>query len=808
LEKGALMSKPWEKYAAQKSEQPEASEGPWAKYQAASAPAPQESKGIAEAALEGLNTAVRAADSYLGAPVRKTAGALLDGKGVIDSLGEGYKQFGENPDLAPTKTDLRKKAGIDLGDSTLKGTAVGNVIERAIESNPVMMGPTGWIAKKLLTETSPNDVVEFGIEAGADLTNIIPAGTLVKQGVKGGAKAVSSAAKLAANAADATFKGAGKVGKRFIEGAFGVPEEAIEHYLKRHPDLKNKVGAREMAEELAGKLDEGLKPARDQLAAAEAAVSSAKAKRSEDLAELMVKRQEAKDALRLSEQQALGEAASRLSGRVQQLDKEVKAGSSAAFDILDKEGVRVPTRKLILDMDMGAKALAERAVTREQKLVADLVKEYADNLRSAYPKEIPGGEAKRILQSLDREMSQLAPGEIGRLSKEDQVIGTLRRRIDEPLKASPAYAGQMAKVAPDTRLLIQAKDLASESSAARALQAASRATGKDQMALIQAIEAKYGDKLLESVSRSNLPEYAKLKGLVHRYRAAKKGQSVKDAERMLGSAKEKLGDVSRMSNHGVAGLTDQISSYVRASQPGAKQTELLEQAGKLSGIDMPDALKDIKTISAFEKGYNRGSANTNVWAAVIGGLAGSVMGPVGGAMGVAGGAAFGRMIVDNFGPKFGRIVLDAVPTLKQMNSAEWIRSLDVPNDVKAKLATDLAAYRNITQGTRAASVGSKAAGTAVNAKRVADENAKGEDRWAQQGASKLGIEDPAVASRLMQSPQGKRLLIEASDQPAGSKRLQAILKQIQGMENHHGNELSTDASSKVSGRERQPSSRR
>ncbi len=53
--------------------------------------------------------------------------------------------------------------------------------------------------------------------------------------------------------------------------------------------------------------------------------------------------------------------------------------------------------------------------------------------------------------------------------------------------------------------------------------------------------------------------------------------------------------------------------------------------------------------------------------------------------------------------------------------------------------------------------------------------AKGEDLWAQQGASKLGIQD---ASGLMNDPKAKQLLIQASDLTPGSKAMKRIQDQL------------------------------
>jgi hypothetical protein len=62
--------------------------------------------------------------------------------------------------------------------------------------------------------------------------------------------------------------------------------------------------------------------------------------------------------------------------------------------------------------------------------------------------------------------------------------------------------------------------------------------------------------------------------------------------------------------------------------------------------------------------------------------------------------------------------------------------------------------------------------------RAPSEALKGEAKWAQSGAQKLGV-DPSLAN----DPKARKLLIEASDLPAGSKRLQSIKNQLQGRGN-------------------------
>lgn len=79
---------------------------------------------------------------------------------------------------------------------------------------------------------------------------------------------------------------------------------------------------------------------------------------------------------------------------------------------------------------------------------------------------------------------------------------------------------------------------------------------------------------------------------------------------------------------------------------------------------------------------------------------------------------------------------------------------------------------------------------------------KGEDRWARSGLEKLGIQDAQLTARLMQSKEGKRLLIEASDLPEGSRALERIKEQIQKGWGKDDSLSSTP--SKVLRRERKP----
>lgn len=781
----------WNQYQKQESA-PKGAGGKfdWNQFQSEDQETPEPTMG--QELLSGLVSAAETIDSYTGAPVRAGIGAAQDGRGFGGALSAAASQFGEDPKTAPTGKQIRKKAGIDLGDGTLDDVRVpgidmslGEIIRShpAIKFNPVNRAVYG----KLTSDVSPNDVADFGIEAGADITNVVPVGAIMKGVAKGGVKAASGAVNLASDAVAATGRGAAKVGKRVVQGAFGVPEESITRYLARHPQLRDKVGAREMMEELAGRLDEGLKPARAELQAAEEAVSRAKLSRTEDLAELQIKRQEAAEALRRAEDGALGEAASRVSSRVQQLNERSKTGSRAAQEVLSRTSERVDLTPVYHRIDDTIEKLKGYGTSDADSIIAKL-HDYKAKLMTENWADIGTEAAKRRLQGLDQITSySINPTAYDKAL--NSAFKGVRAELDDALKTQvPEYRKAMLPVARDTSLLRRSEDMALEGRAAGALRAASKPTGKEKADLLRELGETFGEDFLSTVDRRNLPEYTRLKGLLARVRSAKKGEGLKSAQSALDAKKGALGDSVELGAGRVAGITDKINANVRQAVPGAKETENLANAGKLAGVDMAEELKDLRTIASFEKGYNRGSANTNFWGAVIGGVMGSIFGPGGVIAGAAGGGAFGRMIIDNYGPKVGRIILDQAPLLQKVKPAQWIRTLDVSPAVKAKLAEDLIAYRRISQGTRGTAAASKQVGE-LGMKRVAEQEENdrapadrtpsgGPDRWASTGLERLGIQDPAARAKLMRDPKGKKLLIEASDLKPGSPRLMKIKEQI------------------------------
>lgn len=639
-------------------------------------------KSFGRRALEGVASVANTVDSYTGAPARRFVGEIQQGKGVGDAASAGWDQVGEDPSTAPTGKDIVRATG--LPDVEAYG-------------RPSLHGVAGFVTEAVL-----------------DPVNLIfPGGKLAAKGISKGAgmavNALEAAPKVVAKGLSKAGDGAAWVGRKAVSGGLGVPEEAQLKYLANHDRLKDIVDVKSGVEPIKDAMDETLQPLVSRVSSTKEKLPIARSAQTEEMARIRDAVTDQKDALRLAEEQALGEGAAKVSGAVQRLDKDVKAGSAKAFEILDQEGVKVKTQALKADMTRGIKLLEERAITDEQIAAVDLMKRYRERL-DKWGGEIPGGEAKRILQALDSEIKRVAPGEVGRMAKDDQLLATLRRRIDEPLKQSKAYADQMQGVAADTRLLMQNKDLATEGAAARALRAAQKMTGKDKADAIRALSEKYGDDFLSMADRSRLPEYQKLKGLLQRYRSARKGHGVKALETELRAAGDDLAPFKAIAPNELgtkSGAQSAILNQMRPKTANIDTGRAIQQMDERFGKNFGQQIDDLKTVSAFDKDFTRGSANTNFWTYALGGAGALVGGPVGGLAGMTGGALTGRILVDKFGPQTARIILDQLPALQKASPVNWLNSLQVPPAVKKELQRDLVYHHVLTKG-QAANQGARA----------------------------------------------------------------------------------------------------
>jgi hypothetical protein len=192
----------------------------------------------------------QAIDRFTGAPTRAAIGALQDGQ---NPLAAGWKQFGENPDLAPTGKEISAKAGLSTEEYI----------------------PTPF--KNLKGETykvSPAGVAGLGVDLAADPTNALPLIGAAKGSIKLGAETAGIAARSIApevsRAAATGGRKAVETTKAILSDFFkpkqagdwleykaiaekhGIPTEALPEAVEFGPSSKITRVARVQAEGPAG----------------------------------------------------------------------------------------------------------------------------------------------------------------------------------------------------------------------------------------------------------------------------------------------------------------------------------------------------------------------------------------------------------------------------------------------------------------------------------------------------------------------------------------------------------------------------
>lgn len=535
--------------------------------------------------------------------------------------------------------------------------------------------------------------------------------------------------------------------------------------------------------------------------------------------------------LRLAEAEKLAarEIAPAVNQAVHRLGEEVSKGSAKSFKILEESGVMVPKRQFTKDLDTVIAALDADAATSKAVALVDSLKTFRQNL-SKYPDQIPGAKAKSLIQQLDDEIKYIDGGE--KLRGKDGMLQGMRRYIDRQLKVVPEYRKQMVPVAKDTRLLKKARRLGDEQSTINLLGRLGKNSSKVEEDTLRALEARFGYDFRSKLDSRNMAEFKELVRLEEKLKSAKYGpeakriaERIKAIEASLSSDADLLAaqrraaeldesikrakDPARINErraalearkqeaapfdklikdeHGRTRTQGVINNQLRVN----RRTRDIETQRMLSGLDakygtnFSQRLEDLRHLAEFEKEFNRGSTNTNLWGIASSALGMLLFGPLGVTMGGIG-VLIGKGM-DKFGPEVARVILDQAPLIEKMRPSEWVRKLQIPEAAKAQLVENMASVGQITansaRGGHLAGKGLRDAGSGMSkvAEGEQDPNrkpAKGADKWATDGAARLGL-DGASAEKLLQSKEGKRLLIEASDLKPGSARLQRIREQIQ-----------------------------
>jgi hypothetical protein len=360
----------------------------------------------------------------------------------------------------------------------------------------------------------------------------------------------------------------------------------------------------------------------------------------------------------------------------------------------------------------------------------------------------------------------------------------VRSALDQSVKAKVAeYAKAMEPVASDTDLLNRVQGFGDRQSGVGLLQRINAPNQLENRAALDQLGQRYGTDFVSGAQAENLPQYSTLQkaqaaqdalrpdlvaNKIDQTLANSRQKAVLDqAQADYDAAQEKLAPFKPLAPNAAGQTTAQQKLEQLGKGNNIELTDMFQKLGQLSNTDFVQAMKDQNTLAAFRKGATNGSRNT-----MLGALVGWAFG---GMPGAAIGGEAGH-VVDQWGPAITKRVLDGAVKVANNPTVSTISQLSLPEPVKRNMVVGLENY--FTNGNRQVTPAQMLPEVAEQ-KPINRSPAKGPDAWAQQGLSKLGIQDQGLASRLLADPKGKQLLIQASDLKPGSKAMQNLLNQIQ-----------------------------
>lgn len=648
-------------------------------------------------------------------------------------------------------------------------------------------------------------------------------GAIMPPAMHAGGKALSAAAKVP-----------GWAGKKVLSSLGGVKEEVIERYLQNPERIRNAKTFDELYEttsKIVGQLGDDLDNAKINYDAAK--------KHLDDVAEgIKTSRVEGRDAAleqvtqaksmldesfkgtkeSLKQQANPSNIEPQVTDAIGKLKNQVTKGSAESFEILGDE--LAPTK--VMDYVPGRVAELSKRGSDASKQAIPKLKEYADKIFSAGATDdagnflLPAKEIKRFIQDIDSDVGawQKATGSFDDAYTKE--LKGLRNSLDEQLKGSnETYRQQMIGVAEDTRLLGEAsKRFGEPGRAVSRMSNLEKPSAKIDKDILLNIAKREGQDLTESINkmtkaqrtlqspirmddvRRSLPEASALREAEMKAAAAKrlaKPNLVKEAIKKnaanykLKSAAEKLQAqkevFGRLKSFGEQGAESKLQQVARGKKWAETQ---LSELSTYADEDLVEAVKSAQDAAAFDKTIFHGSRNVNLWAVLGSAVQNTATGK--GGVGAAGGAVFGGpmgmaigatigALMDNYGPRVTRQILDGVVKIKGPVSELAIMKMKLPENVKADLAKQFQKTVMAERIVNAAKSG---------VPKVAEEKPKGEDKWAQDGFEKLKKHASpderkkldAMREEILRDPRKRKKVISASELNPGSKSMENVLREI------------------------------
>lgn len=155
-------------------------------------------------------------DKYTGAPTRSAVHELQKDWTNVGGAAEAFgKQFGANPNAAPTGKDIARYAGVPE-------TPLSEVLPWAYSDT----GEGIQLKKGGMLDPTASGAVGLGVDMAADPTNLIPG------------KAITSAAKTLSGV---TKPALGKALSKFGQTMTGIPQQELLTYAKNLPEINKNI---------------------------------------------------------------------------------------------------------------------------------------------------------------------------------------------------------------------------------------------------------------------------------------------------------------------------------------------------------------------------------------------------------------------------------------------------------------------------------------------------------------------------------------------------------------------------------------
>lgn len=350
---------------------------------------------------------------------------------------------------------------------------------------------------------------------------------------------------------------------------------------------------------------------------------------------------------------------------VDALKDRVVSGSRSAYEVLGKAEGMVAKNNVLGAIDSAKKSLmvaGQAPVGESARGAFATLDKYAQTI-SALPDNIKFTEAKQILQQLDDDIAYVGrAGEFG--DRASRLLSNVRNSLDAEVKAKvPEYKRMMEGVAGDTRALVElSRKFGKAEGNAKAIDRMLTPGGKFDLDALMALERSSGTSLSGQL------------GEIDALKQAASGLSPATSQKFLQSALSDKNIEVRKQLQGLSKLTDQ---------------------------QLVSLVDNLSTATPFGREFRQGSRNVNLWALVLGGVAGGVFdeGMTGGITGAIVGG-----VVDRYGPAMSKKILDGVGRIKGMPTIQKIDQAlqDVPPEVREQLRRDF--VRGIVTGDNSGTV--------------------------------------------------------------------------------------------------------